>query len=142
MAAPKGNQFWKLALDPGKKRHFATAQEFIDLATKYFEGNEGEKVSWTGLCLSVGVTSRQALDRYKKGEHGQEFVGPVKKALMLVENYYEETAEGAKSIFALKNFDWKDKQEIDMTTREADLTEEQIEVQIEAMEKQLGRDKS
>jgi hypothetical protein len=43
------------------------------------------------------------------------------------------------TIFNLKNnYDWKDKTEVDMTTREADLTEEQLESQIKAMERELA----
>jgi hypothetical protein len=126
----------------GRPRLFKSVEEFKELSDAYFRENEGGRISWTGLCLAVGADSRQALDRYKKGEHGAEFVGPIKIALMIVENYYEETTDGAKSIFILKNFDWKDKQEIDMTTREADLTEEQLEAQIKAMERKLADNKS
>lgn len=94
---------------------FNSVDEFIELADAYFKKNDGGKISWTGLCLAVGAESRQSLDRYKNGEHGKEFVGPIKKALMRVENYYEESTDGAKSIFILKNFDWRDKQEVEHT---------------------------
>ena len=99
----------------GRPKIFTSVEEFIELSDAYFNEHENGKISWTGLCLAVGANSRQSLDRYKKGEHGKDFVGPIKRALMIVENYYEETAEGAKSIFALKNFDWKDKTEVDQT---------------------------
>ena len=92
---------------------FKTPEDFERLADAYFKQNEGKKISWTGLCLAVGASSRQGLDRYRNGEHGEEFVGPVKKALLKVENYYEENSGGSKDIFIMKNFDWKDKQEVD-----------------------------
>jgi len=118
MAAPVGNQFWKLALNnTGRKRAFDSPQEFIDLATQYFESKEGEKISWTGLCLAVGLTSRKSLERYKNGEHGKDFVPPVKAALTAVENYYEENADNAKGIFVLKNFGWADKSEVDLNNK-------------------------
>lgn len=92
----------------GRPKLFESVEEFIELSNAYFEENENKKISWTGLCLSVGASSRQSLERYKNGEHGEDFVDPIKKALMIVENYYEEREDGAKSIFVLKNFDWKD----------------------------------
>ena len=142
MAAPKGNQFWKLSLDPGRKRAFATPQEFIGLATKYFESHEGEKISWTGLCLSVGVSSRQSLERYKRGEHGKDFVDPIKKALMVVENYYEEKEDGAKGIFALKNFGWKDKTEVDVNAKHSltSKTDDEIDNKIKEKINKLNAD--
>ena len=121
----------------GRPRAFKSPEEFIELAEKYFEDNKGGKISWTGLCLAVGVNSRQALDRYKKGEHGEGFVGPIKKALMIIENYYEENEDGAKGIFVMKNFGWHDKQEIDMTAthRLEDMTEDELDIEIERLKK-------
>lgn len=92
----------------GRPRLFKTPDEFVELADAYFKSKEGKRISWTGLCLAVGVSSRQGLQRYRNGEHGEEFVDPIKRALMIVENYYEEKGEGAMGIFALKNFGWKD----------------------------------
>lgn len=96
-----------------RPRAIESVEVFERLADAYFDTckAEGRPISWTGLCLAVGVNSRSGLDRYRRGDHGQEFCGPVKKALLRVENYYEEKCEGAKAIFALKNFAWTDKQE-------------------------------
>ena len=113
MAAPKGNQFWKLAKNPGSKPLFKSVDEFIQLANEYFKKNDGGKISWIGLCLAVGASSRQTLESYKKGDHGKEFIDPIKNALLVVENYYEEKLDGAKAIFVLKNFNWKDSQQIE-----------------------------
>ncbi len=117
----------------GRPKMFNSPEEFEERADLYFKENEGEKISWTGLCLAVGAASRQGLDRYKKGEHGDDFVGPIKRALMVVENYYEEKAEGAKSIFILKNFEWKDNIDInaDVNQTVTDLSEEELNKQIE-----------
>lgn len=92
----------------GRPRIFDSVEEFEDRATEYFEANDGGDISWTGLCLAVGASSRQSLERYKKGEHGNEFVDSIKKALLIIENFYEEKKDGAKAIFILKNFEWKD----------------------------------
>jgi len=96
----------------GRPPLFESVEEFEERAETYFREREGCKISWTGLCLAVGASSRQSLDSYKKGEHGNEFIGPVKSALMVVENYYEENEDGTKFVFALKNFGWKDRTDI------------------------------
>lgn len=103
----------------GRPRAIKSAAEFEKLAEKYFNDCEenGKKISWTGLCLAVGVTSRQGLDKYKNGTHGSDFVGPIKRALLRVEQSYEERGD-TFSIFALKNFNWRDKQEVDVTVHD------------------------
>lgn len=99
----------------GRPRIFESPEEFVELSNAYFRESQGQPISWTGLCLAVGCNSRQALDRYKKGDHGQEFVGPIKNALLVVERFYEEVLDGAKAIFVLKNFDWTDRTESEVT---------------------------
>lgn len=72
--------------------------------------------TWTGLAIHLGFESRQSLEDYKKKEG---FSYPIKKALLKIENTYEKGIQGknpAGAIFALKNFGWKDKQEIDQKT--------------------------
>lgn len=98
----------------GRNRLFATPEEFEDAAEEYFASHsgDGDKITWTGLCLAVGADCRQTLDKYKDGTYGPDFVGPVKRALMRVENWYEEHGQGAMQIFALKNFAWKDQQNV------------------------------
>lgn len=96
----------------GRPRLFKSVEEFEERAEKYFRENEGGNITWTGLCLAVGASSRQALERYKRGEHGEDFVDSIKKALLIVENNYElSLKENGRSgdIFALKNFGWEDK---------------------------------
>lgn len=122
----------------GRPRAFKSVEDFVILSDAYFEAHEGEKISWTGLCLAVGVCSRQSLDRYRNGEHGAEFVVPIKRALMVVENYYEETAEGAKSIFIMKNFDWKDKTEVDQNIKLSteDMSDADLDKELEDLSKE------
>lgn len=72
--------------------------------------------TWTGLAIHLGFESRQSLEDYKKKEG---FSYPIKKALIRIENQYENGLFGrnpAGSIFALKNFGWNDKQEIEQRT--------------------------
>lgn len=100
----------------GAPRLFDSVEEFIKKADEYFskcfDKEDNEKLTWTGLCLAVGANSRQTLEAYKKGERGKEYVDPIKKALLIVENHYERTLKGAPQIFVLKNFNWRDNLEI------------------------------
>jgi hypothetical protein len=80
---------------------------------EYFQKEPSPK--WSGLALHLGFASRQSL-----WEYGQKsgFSLPVKKALLRIEQKYEDNllsknAPGA--IFALKNFGWKDKQEVEQS---------------------------
>lgn len=88
-------------------------QEGIDL---YFNNTPKDEWTWTGLALALD-TSRETLREYKERP---EFVDSLKKALLKVENGYEiDLKKHGRSgtIFALKNFDWKDKNETDLTSK-------------------------
>lgn len=88
---------------------------FAKAVDDYFNDPE-EQHTWTGLALYLGFSSRDSLNDYKKKEG---FSDPIKKALLKIENKYEKAINGknpAGPIFALKNFGWKDKQEIDQKT--------------------------
>lgn len=71
----------------------------------------------TGLCIYLGFESRQSFYDY---ESRPEFSYTIKKARLFIENEYEEmlnTGNTTGAIFALKNFGWTDKQEIDQTVK-------------------------
>jgi DNA-binding XRE family transcriptional regulator len=72
----------------------------------------------TGLALFLG-TSRQTLINYESGGVYAKFFDTIKTAKTRVENYAEEKLFGNNAtgpIFALKNFGWKDKKEVDQNT--------------------------
>ena len=99
----------------GRPLKFATVKELQEQIDDYF--NETPKEEWTitGLALALD-TSRKVLVEY---EGRDEYSNAIKKAKMKVENGYEiDLKKHGRSgtIFALKNFDWKDKQETDITT--------------------------
>lgn len=74
---------------------------------------EVEVPTITGLCYHIGFESRQSFYDY---ETKADFSYTVKKARLFIERHYEEmlqTGNTVGAIFALKNFDWRDKQEID-----------------------------
>lgn len=88
--------------------------KFAQEVDKYFETDKTP--TWTGLALHLGFESRQSLEDYKKREG---FLTPIKKALLRIENQYEKAllkGNPGGPIFALKNFNWKDKQEVDQNT--------------------------
>lgn len=67
----------------------------------------------TGLAMAMN-TSRRTLMNY---EERDEFFHTIKKHKLRVENYAEQrlySGNAAGPIFALKNFDWKDKTETDL----------------------------
>ncbi len=110
----------------GKPAAFDSAEELQAEIEKYFSNppckpfvtKEGDTIqlpflSITGLCLELGFESRQSFYDYEKKE---EFAYTIKKARMLIENEYEfqlQKGNTTGAIFALKNFGWKDKTEIE-----------------------------
>lgn len=100
----------------GRPPYWDDPEKFSKAVDDYFN-NADEQHTWTGLALHLGFSSRDSLNDYKKKEG---FSDPVKKALLKIENKYEKAVQTGKNpagaIFALKNFGWKDKQEIDQKT--------------------------
>ena len=99
----------------GRPLLFTTAKELQDKIDLYFTSTE--KIEWTitGLALALD-TSRETLCNY---ENRDEYFDTIKKAKDMVENSYEldlKKSGRTGTIFALKNFDWKDKTETDVTT--------------------------
>lgn len=97
----------------GRPKIWDSPEEFEASVDKYFE--EDKSPTWTGLAIHLGFESRQSLQDYKERP---EFSYPIKKALLRIEKKYEEAMmkQPAGAIFALKNFGWTDKQEIDQKT--------------------------
>lgn len=110
----------------GQPRKFKTPEEMQEAISEYFANpprksfinKEGQEVmvpflSITGLCLALGFESRQSFYDYEKLE---DYSYTIKKARMLIENEYEfqlQKGNTTGAIFALKNFGWKDKTEVD-----------------------------
>ncbi len=72
-------------------------------------------ITITGLVLHLGFCDRQSFYDYEKRP---EFSYTIKKARTFIEQEYEECLKQGNctgAIFALKNFGWTDRQEIDTT---------------------------
>lgn len=81
---------------------------------RYFEEVAQEKWTITGLALFLGFCSRQMMFEYCEKE---EFGDSIRTAKLKVEQDVEEDCKkrgNAGDIFRLKNYDWKDKQEVDL----------------------------
>lgn len=97
----------------GRPRIYETPDELEIAVDGYFvqAKTAGEKITMTGLAIALGFCDRQSLYDYEKNEL---FSCTIKKALLRVENAYEQSLFGnavAGPIFALKNMGWKDKTE-------------------------------
>lgn len=100
----------------GRPLKFKTVEELQEKIDSYFTDTLREEWTITGLAMALD-TYRQTLINY---EGKEEFVDAVKKAKQRVENGYEiDLKKNGRSgtIFALKNFDWKDKTETDVTSK-------------------------
>jgi len=108
----------------GRPRIYDSPEDFEAKVYEYQDHckEAKEPVTWTGLALFMGFSSRQSIDEYQKYP---EFSDSVKKAKTFVEWHYEMRLCGSTptgAIFALKNMGWDDKQGIDHTTNGKDLT--------------------
>ena len=96
----------------GRPRKYKSPEEMQKRIDDYFEGND--KPTICGLTLALGFVERKALLNYEG--YSKAFYATIKRAKTVVERYYERNlainTRATGSIFALKNFDWTDKQEI------------------------------
>ena len=117
MSAPKGNKYAK-GNKGGQKPFYETPEKLQNKADEYFNQclSDDRPVTISGLCYHLGFESLQSFYDYEKR---QEFSYAIKKLRLFVVSVYEELLSKGNStgaIFALKNFGWKDKQEIEVTS--------------------------
>lgn len=115
----------------GRPAHFETEKELQWKIEEYFIYIKGQKKTtktgkvsreWlrypenatvTGLALHLGFESRQSFYDYEKNK---QFSYTIKKARLRIEAAYEQellSKNATGAIFALKNFGWRDKQEME-----------------------------
>jgi hypothetical protein len=102
-------------MEVGRPLKFETVEILQEQIDKYFKDTPKDEWTITGLALALN-TSRKVLCEY---EYKDEFSNAIKRAKLVVENGYEidlKKSGRTGTIFALKNFDWKDKNETDLTT--------------------------
>ena len=98
----------------GRPPKWNTPEELQKEIDKYFEecSKNNEPLTITGLALALDTTRETLMDY----QNNDEFSYTVKRAKLYIENAYEHRLiqnGRAGDIFALKNFGWKDKQEIE-----------------------------
>ncbi len=99
----------------GRPPKYKTSEELEAAIFEYWEKLDKDKPTVTGLALFLGFESRQSFYKY---EQDGEFSYTIKKARLRIESIYEQNLHSGNptgSIFALKNFGWSDKTEIDHT---------------------------
>jgi hypothetical protein len=99
----------------GRPALYSNPEDLERMADSYFNKCATDEINLTitGLCLYLGFESKQSFYDYEKRDG---FTYSIRRLRMKIENAYEQRLHGpgcGGSIFALKNFDWKDKQEID-----------------------------
>ncbi len=119
----------------GRPRKYQTVEQLQAAIDDYFETTK--KVTVTGLALHLGFNSRQSL--INNEGYSEEFLDAIKRAKSRIEAYYEEHLVGkyaGGSIFALKNFGWKDKQNFEHRVEQVDkiLTIEELKEHIAEVE--------
>tara|TARA_Y100000593_G_C4172856_1_gene267941 strand:+ start:218 stop:613 length:396 start_codon:yes stop_codon:yes gene_type:complete len=100
----------------GRPPKYETPEEMQVIIDDYFDSRTKEDpCTVSGLSYHLGFEDRESFSDYGKKD---EFARTVKKAKLLIESSYEKSLRlhgRSGDIFALKNFGWKDKQEIDGT---------------------------
>lgn len=96
----------------GRPLKIESPEQMEKILNEYFEKTEENKITLTGICLALNLDKSNFYE-YEKREGYQDI---VKRARMIVENSYEmslrETGRTG-DIFALKNFGWRDKMEVE-----------------------------
>lgn len=97
-----------------KPLKFKSVEELQEKIDKYFDScnEEFEPITITGLALALD-TSRETLCNYEEKE---EYSDTIKRAKLRVQHAYEKRLVrrgNGGDIFALKNFGWVDKTEVD-----------------------------
>jgi hypothetical protein len=106
----------------GRPLKFQSVEELENNINKYFKETPIEEWTITGLAIALD-TFRNVLIDYEKGKYDKEdrvFSNTIKKAKHLVEHSYEiDLKKHGRSgtIFALKNFDWKDQTDVKLDAK-------------------------
>jgi hypothetical protein len=117
---PATNKELVMAEPVGRPLKWKTVEDLQAQIDAYFTDTPKEEWTITGLAIALD-TSRKVLVEYVGRD---DYSNAVKKAKMKIENGYEiDLKKHGRSgtIFALKNFNWSDKQELDVTSKDQPL---------------------
>jgi len=144
MAAKKKTRKKKAEAKPknpvGRPRLYKSPEQFTRKVEEYQQHcyNVKQPVTWTGLALYLGFSSRESIDEYL---NYKGFSDCVKRAKAMVEWHYEmRLADNAPAgaIFALKNYGWTDKQELDHRSPDGSMSPQSVDSKlVSALAKKL-----
>jgi DNA-packaging protein gp3 len=109
----------------GRPMKWETVKDIEPLIEAYFSDTKQDDWTITGLAIALD-TSRSTLIDY---EWNDEFSNTIKKAKDKIEYWYELDLKhkgNSGNIFALKNFWWVDKQEVDQRNLNIDTTPKEL----------------
>ncbi len=121
----------------GRPEKFNSPEKLEKLCMRYIDDCRKDKkpITVSGLCIYLGTT-RDTLMEYQRK---QEFVGTIKRLKLYAENFAEEYLYNGNgravvgAIFALKNFGWSDKMEIESSNKPHIMTQEERDAMRERM---------
>ena len=97
-------------------RSYETAEDLMAKIEEYFDTTPIKDQTRAGLCVFLGITTR-TFGNYKAGSLGEAFAQATEWACTRLENKYEVDLNYRNNptgpIFALKQYGWKDSQEVD-----------------------------
>ena len=99
----------------GRPLKFKNVEELDAKINEYFETTPEDEITITGLALALDC-DRKTLINYQNKD---EYFHTIKRAKTIVENAYEKSLRKngrTGDIFALKNFGWQDKQEVEQVS--------------------------
>lgn len=117
----------QIILDKKIDEYFAKCPDTRIITTKDGQTVEVPVFTITGLVLYLGFADRKSFYEY---EEKPEFTHIIKRARTKIEREYEKLLQaglGSGAIFALKNFGWSDKSEVEHT---GSVTSKQINIDL------------
>jgi len=112
---------------PWEPIKYKTPSDLSDKIEEYFDSVDEEiDITITGLVLFLGFADRHSFYDYEKKDG---YTHTIKKARTRIENSYEKSLRKdgrSGDIFALKNFGWRDKQEIEIKEHNIIVSRESI----------------
>lgn len=96
----------------GRPLKYNNETKLTERINEYFDKTPEEEITITGLCLYLGI-NKDTFYEYAKRDEYKEIIN---MARLIVENSYEISLRKngrTGDIFALKNFGWQDKTEIE-----------------------------
>jgi len=95
---------------------FESADALMEKVEEYFDNTPVKEQTRAGLCVYLGIT-KETLNNYRNGTQGDEMAQVVLWAYTRLENKYELDLNYKPNptgpIFALKQYGWKDNQEVE-----------------------------